>query len=97
MDGATCLLAEGPILVQDDDYFQQPEPTGRPAADLAADEESPLPASPLVLQPPCLSERPGSPSQSASTAHNLQLITSMSLIEWDLPRTYPTLGEPALC
>jgi hypothetical protein len=24
--------------------------------------------------------------------HNLQLLTSMSLIEWDLPRTYPTLG-----
>ena len=23
----------------------------------------------------------------------MQLINSMSLIEWDLPRTYPTLGE----
>jgi hypothetical protein len=47
------------------------------------------------------------PSATASTAdtavsdeaalalleqHNLQLLTSMSLIEWDLPRTYPTLG-----
>jgi hypothetical protein len=49
------------------------------------------------------------PSATASTAdtavsdeaalalleqHNLQLLTSMSLIEWDLPRTYPTLGAP---
>lgn len=24
--------------------------------------------------------------------HNQQLLNSMSLIEWDLPRTYPTLG-----
>jgi hypothetical protein len=28
--------------------------------------------------------------------HNLQLLTSMSLIEWDLPRTYPTLGTYAV-
>ena len=31
-------------------------------------------------------------SQCSTEEHNAQLINSMSLIEWDLPRTYPTLG-----
>jgi NaMN:DMB phosphoribosyltransferase len=36
-------------------------------------------------------------AERAMEEHNQLLINSMSLIEWDLPRTYPTLGELASC
>jgi hypothetical protein len=36
-------------------------------------------------------------AERAIEEHNQLLINSMSLIEWDLPRTYPTLGELMCC